>query len=234
MKKEAINSVITFILSFLFVFAAFAFCVVGFTVFGRRLGGNGRSLLLGLQVGLRSCPVAFQHDAAQRQFQVAQGLYTPLGRQLAFPHDDYVPSGSLQQRLVALVALTVTGNLVLPELRIGRWAVTLALMSVPEAAVDKNRRPPLAHHNVGSARQRLDIQPVTETLMPQPTPHHQLRLGVAPPDAAHATMPLLQCHLVCHALQSYHFIIIPQKITLPLMRGGEFIVTLHSDLDFRT
>jgi hypothetical protein len=35
-------------------------------------------------------------------------------------------------------------------------------------------------------------------LTPQPAPHHQFRLGVTSPDAAHAAMPLLRCHLIGH------------------------------------
>ena len=121
-----------------------------------------------------------------------------LGHQLAFPDDNHVPSCGLQLRLVARVALAVADDFLLPELGIGRRAVLLAPVSVPETAVHKNHRPPFAHHDVGPSRQRLDVQSVAESLVPQPSPHHQLRLGVASLDAAHATVPLFRCHPVRH------------------------------------
>lgn len=143
-------------------------------------------------------PGAVEHNAAQDQIQFPQRLHVPFGHQLALPHDNHVPASCLQQRLVAGIPLTVARNLLPPELGIRRRAVLLAFMTVPEAAVHKYHRPPLPHHDVRSSRQRFHIQPVAVALPPQPPSHHQLRLGVASPDAAHATMPLLPCHPIRH------------------------------------
>ena len=78
-----------------------------------------------------------QHDAAQRQVQLTQRVQAALGRQLAFPDDNHVPSCGLQLRLVARVTLAVADDFLLPELGIGRRAVLLAPVSVPETAFTK-------------------------------------------------------------------------------------------------
>ena len=83
--------------------------------------------------------------------------HAALGRELAFPDDNHVPPGGLQQLLVAAVPLAVVRDFVLPELGVGLEQALVAVVSVPKASVDKDGRSPLAHDDVGPPRQRLDI-----------------------------------------------------------------------------
>jgi len=200
-KKAAFWVALAFILSFLFQFRIIP--LKNEPSWGA-VAGLGRNLATGSVVGADVVGLSLgggslQHDAAQGQVEFPQGGHPALGRQLAFPDDDDMPSGGLQEGLVAGIALAVAGNLVVPELGIGHGLVPLAVMAVPEASVHQDDGPPFLHDYVGSAWQLLDIEAITEPLVPQPAAHHHLGLGVASADAAHAAVPLLRCHLVGHA-----------------------------------
>ena len=73
-------------------------------------------------------------------------------------------------------------------------------MSVPEAAVYEDGRMVRPHHDVGFARHALHIEPVAVAMMPQPSPHLQLRLGGLAANVRHALVPLLGCHRVGHRI----------------------------------
>ena len=63
---------------------------------------------------------------------------------MALPHVDHAPTGLAQAFGVSSVALAVSRDLGQPEICSGLWddRVTAAFVTVPEASVDKNDRPP--------------------------------------------------------------------------------------------
>ena len=98
--------------------------------------------------------------------------------EVACPDDDYLPSGVKQQLVVPSVPFAVAVDFRLPEggVGLGQYELSASLMSVPETAVDENRRSVSAHHYVRLARHALDIEPVPVSVRPQPFPDRYLRL----------------------------------------------------------
>ena len=112
--------------------------------------------------------------------------------EVARPDDDYLPSGVKQQLVVPSVPFAVAVYLRLPESGVGLWMYKLlaSLMSVPETAVDENRRSVSAHHYIRLAGHALDIEPVAVSVRPQPSPHRHFRLGRLAADMRHAAVAL--------------------------------------------
>lgn len=98
---------------------------------------------------------------------------------LAFPHDDHMPTVGLEQSDVASVPLHVTGELPLPELTVVlRHREVAHGTAVPEAAVDEDGDPPARIADVGPPR---DLPLETVSGIPRLTEHPaqlQLRFGV--------------------------------------------------------
>jgi len=94
--------------------------------------------------------------------------------------------------LFLLVSFAVTGDLVLPECRIGlgKYKLFASFVAMPETAVDKDCRSILAHDDVRLARYALDIQPITVSVCPQPFPDRYLRLGCLAAYMRHAAVAL--------------------------------------------
>ena len=71
-------------------------------------------------------------------------------------------------------------------------------MPVPEATVNEDSSFQASNHNVGAAGERLHMQAIAKALLPQVAAHNPFGLRVLAAYVAHALMPLLGCHLVCH------------------------------------
>lgn len=118
----------------------------------------------------------------------SQLRFQPLGLlQLAFPHHDHLPAQAPQIAAVALVALHVLGELVLPEIhpRLGRGRPLAARVAVPETAVDENHRGVARQDDVGRPGKVAAAKPESEPHAVQQRPHDDFRLRVAPADAGH-------------------------------------------------
>ena len=73
-------------------------------------------------------------------------------------------------------------------------------MSVPETAVDEDRRSVFAHNDVRLAGHALDIEPVAVSVRPQPFPNQYLRLGRLAAYMRHAAVALGRCQDIGHKL----------------------------------
>ena len=87
------------------------------------------------------------------------GSFQFLFGSLALQKDDDLPTGIYQIIVILLVTFAVTVDFCLPECRIGLWQYELSasLVTVPETAVDENRRSVFAHYDVRLAGHALDI-----------------------------------------------------------------------------
>ena len=117
---------------------------------------------------------------------------------MALPDYYHNPSHGFERLLTLEVARAVARNFVEPEFAVFRWEMVLAFMPVPEATVNEDSSFQASNHNVGAARERFHMQSVSQSLMPQVSPHNPFGLRVLAAYVAHALMPLLWCHLVCH------------------------------------
>ena len=72
-------------------------------------------------------------------------------------------------------------------------------MAVPEAAVYKNSCTVFAEYYIGSTREILYIQAVSESVSKQETPYKKFRNGVLATDALHAFVALLGIEFVWHS-----------------------------------
>lgn len=140
-----------------------------------------------------------QVDVVQCVGERLQRRFPFAGPQLAFPDDDDVPAHLRQLVILLPVALTVTADFLLPELRVrpGHAEVAAALVPVPEAAVDEHARAVLPQHDVGMPWQPGVVQAVPEALPPQVSPHRHFGLRVPRPYRSHVPVPLL-CRQMIH------------------------------------
>lgn len=102
-----------------------------------------------------------------------------------------------------LVSLFLVPHLValyfrFPEIcvALGYHETAAALMTVPEATVDKDDSPVLAHHYVGVSRQSRMVEPISETTSKQVLAHHYFRLRPLASDGCHTLVALFFCHPV--------------------------------------
>lgn len=72
------------------------------------------------------------------------------------------------------------------------------IVSMPEAAVDKDGGAVGPQDDVGLARYALDVEPVAIAVTPEPAAHQQLGLGGLAADVRHAAVALFGCHAVGH------------------------------------
>src|SRR5579875_1433988 len=104
-----------------------------------------------------------------------------LGRaNLALPQHDYAPAEFAEGRGVGAVPLHIPAPFGRPELGTRGWGdgTVFATVTVPEAAVYKDRGAVLRQHDVRPAGQVLAVQAVTEAHPVQDGAHAHLRPGV--------------------------------------------------------
>lgn len=104
----------------------------------------------------------------QSNGNLLHGRFELVFGQAARPQCNHLPAVGAEQFFVLPVAFPVPFYLCLPECRIGfrQYELPAPLVPVPETAVDKYRRPVLAHHDVRLARHAPDIQPVSVSVRP--------------------------------------------------------------------
>lgn len=85
--------------------------------------------------------------------------------QRALPDRSHTPTKSPKRLHVPPVTIDITQELLLPELRVspGYGGVATTFVSMPEAAVNKNRCPVLREHKVRGAWQLLDMKSISES-----------------------------------------------------------------------
>ena len=69
-------------------------------------------------------------------------------------------------------------------------------MSVTEAAIHKDDRMILAHHNVWMSRQSRMVQPVTKPMIKEIPPNQYLRFGILAVYGCHTPAALFFAHFV--------------------------------------
>ena len=109
------------------------------------------------------------------------------------PDDYYLPTGIHQFVVNPCIPSSIPFYLVLPEsgVGLGQYELSASLMSVPETAVDENRRSVAAHHYVRLARHALDIEPISVSVRPQPSANGHFRFGRLAANMRHAAVTLL-------------------------------------------
>ena len=123
--------------------------------------------------------------------------------QLTFPDDDDEPALGLQLPPDLLVPLLVARDLGLPEIRVGPGdrVVFAILVAVPETAVDEDGRAVFGEDDIGGAGQLMDVEPISESLLPESASQNYLRASVICPIMRHAFKALRVCHSVRHGIR---------------------------------
>ena len=102
-------------------------------------------------------------------------------------------------------------------------------MSMPEAPVHKHACPVLAQHQIGMPWQPLVIQSVSESSLPQPLAHNQLRLRVLRPNRRHILTALLGREFIhcfpVSAGKDNTFLLLRQIYALDLARFHIVVIT---------
>jgi len=111
-----------------------------------------------------------------------------LADELAFPHNQELPTEFSQSALTTQIAETVCAQLRPPEIEPGFWqtAIPAAGMSMPETAVHEDHLSRFRKHNVRAAGQIGFVEPISKAETPQKPAGFPLRLRVLVPDPAHA------------------------------------------------
>jgi hypothetical protein len=86
-------------------------------------------------------------------------------------------------------------------------------MPMPKAPVDKDACSIFPQHQVRMPRQPFMIQSISETTLPQPTPHNHFWLRILIVNRRHILMPLLWSEVV-HILYLDHFVNLSCKLTV--------------------
>lgn len=159
------------------------------------------------------CLIERQQLLVEQEFHLAHGAFQTVGLELAFPDDDHLPAVVLEELVVLLVPLLVSGDFVDPELGVGlRYLTTtrfstahlkpftsnLHVVPMPKASVDKDGCVVAAHHDVGLPRNAFHVEAVAVAVTPQPLPDLQFGLGVAAADVRHHKMALRWSEVVGH------------------------------------
>src|SRR4051812_28149723 len=112
-------------------------------------------------------PLALRLRAGERRRSTGQDsselrLELRLVLQPAFPKREDAPALRLQGCPVGLVPRAVPADLGFPVIAVllGHARAAGAVMTMPEAAVDKDRQPAPGQHDIRIARQVLAVQPV--------------------------------------------------------------------------
>ena len=142
----------------------------------------------------------FQEDMVKGKGKRLQSLLPDSRFQLAFPDDDGMPSHFCQPMQHLMVPLSVSPDLILPELgiRFRHHIILASLMSVPEAPVHQNTGAIFPQHDVRLARQPRMIEPIPESPTPQKFPDKNLRLGIPAPYCRHIVVALFYGQTVRH------------------------------------
>ena len=144
----------------------------------------------------------FQEDMVQRKGKRLQRLLPDSRFQFAFPYYNSMPSHFCQPMQHLMVPLSVSPDLILPELGIRfRHHIILApFMSMPEASIHQNAGTILSEHNIWFSRQPWMIEPIPESPSPQELPDKNLRFGILASDCRHIMVALLYGHFIWHTL----------------------------------
>jgi hypothetical protein len=126
----------------------------------------------------------------------AQQLFELLEvRRFARPYDDPLPAEFRKVGCVLGISPNIAVQLPVPVPFIAFWsaapATLLAVVSMPETAMDENDSPPLGEDNVGLPRQILAMKAETAAHPMQSPPDSQFRLRVLVSDQAHDLGPTL-------------------------------------------
>ena len=132
------------------------------------------------------------------QFHFSHRFLEAFRFQFTFPNDDDLPAILFKELIILLIPLLVSCDFVHPKPPVGlRNLTALGILnfylftinswhrhtvSMPEAAIDKDRRAVLAHHDVRLAGDRFHVEAVAVAVIPQPLPHLQLGFGVPAAD----------------------------------------------------
>ena len=116
--------------------------------------------------------------------------------QLTFPDDDDEPTLCLQLPPDLLVPLLVAGDFCLPELRVGLGSrvVFAILVAVPETAVDEDGGAVFGKDDVRGAWKLMNVEPVSESRLPEYTSQNSLRASVCRPVMRHVFIHMFGCH----------------------------------------
>lgn len=119
----------------------------------------------------------------------------------ALPEHNHPPPGFLKTGNSFLVAMNVASEFCLPEFDIGsRHGGTLAaLMSMPEAPVNKYDRPILRKHEIRRSGQLSIMQSITQSLPMKKTSDQHFGARVLPANAGHHSRPDGRGNDVCHS-----------------------------------
>ena len=96
---------------------------------------------------------------------------------------------------------------------------------MPETPIDEDAGAESHYRQVGSARQCLGVDAITEAVTEQETTHEHLRSRILRPYSAHAVAPLFWCHLICHFLTLT--ITLTLTLTLNPQLLEEFVILTH-------
>ena len=120
------------------------------------------TFLLGLRIGFR---MVVQENAVERVLQCSKCLLPEFRFQLAFPNSDAVPAKLSQQFLVSQVTLFVSCDFCRPEVSVGLWHLKrlATIVTMPEAAIDKDAGAVFPHHEVGMPWQSFVKQAVSKS-----------------------------------------------------------------------
>lgn len=105
----------------------------------------------------------------------------------------------MQLHEIVVVTFSIVLDFLEPKVHVAFWqAKFITIVSVPETSVYENYSVVSAQNDVGSSCKSFYIQPIAVSKMPQPFSHQNFGFGVSASYVAHASMPLLGCHFVCH------------------------------------
>jgi len=134
--------------------------------------------------------------------QRLQGLLPDSRLQFAFPDNDGMPSHFCQPMQHLMVPLSVSPDLILPELgiRFRHHIILASFMSMPEASIHQNAGTILPEHNIRFSRQPRMIEPIPESPSPQELPDKNLRFGILASDCRHIVVALFYGYFIWHTL----------------------------------
>ena len=121
-----------------------------------------------------------------------KSLFSFSGFQLAFPDSYAMPSHICEFLLVLNVPLSVSINLILPEVDVcfRQSEETASFVPVPKAAVDKYHRVVLAKHDVWMSGKSWVVEPEPVTSSEEESSDGQFRFGVLAAYSRHVVVPL--------------------------------------------
>lgn len=118
--------------------------------------------------------------------------------QVTFPHDQHVPPLLTEQRLIGSIPVPIAGQLCTPVLFIRLWpfAPGLAVMPMPETAVNEDDLAPPRKHEVRVPWQVFPVQPIPIPQTMHESAHPHLRLRIVAVHPSHCAFALLRGEVV--------------------------------------